>query len=101
MARYIRRISSMPKADFHEKPFDAGTLAKLRIFELYAQEWVPVFLLNPTPPFSEVHVFDFFCGPGTDTEGALGSPLRILKQFRGYREKGMASWDKVRIVAHF
>ncbi len=88
--------------EFHEKPYDAGTLAKLRIFELYTQEWIPVFLSRDKPPFSGgVHIFDFFCGPGTDSTGAYGSPLRILNQLRDYQNKPLAGWGKTPIVAHF
>jgi three-Cys-motif partner protein len=90
----------MPADDFHDKPFDEGTLTKLRIFELYTQEWIPVFLSKPEPQFNEVHLFDFFSGPGTASKGVYGSPLRILDQLRRYHRKGMAGWDKVRIVAH-
>jgi three-Cys-motif partner protein len=90
----------MGNSDFHEKPYDAGTLVKLRIFELYTQEWVPVFVSQPAPKFNEIHIFDFFCGPGTDSDGVWGSPLRILTQLRNYQQKGMAGWDKVRIVVH-
>jgi three-Cys-motif partner protein len=87
---------------FHEKPYDEGTLAKLRIFELYTQEWIPVFLSRENPPFpGGVHIFDFFCGPGTDSVGEPGSPLRVLKQLRGYHEKSLAGWNNVPIVAHF
>ncbi len=90
----------MPK-NFHDKSYDAGTLAKLSIFELYAQEWIPVFLSPPEPKFHEVHLFDFFCGPGKDLAGVYGSPLRILDQLRRYHKKGLAGWTKVRIVVHF
>lgn len=86
--------------DFHDKPYDAGTLAKLRIFELYAQEWIPVFLAPREPKFAEVHIFDFFSGPGRDSAGVHGSPLRILDQLRGYQRKGLAGWNKIRIVVH-
>jgi len=86
--------------DFHDKPYDAGTVAKLRIFELYTQEWIPVFLSQPQPKFSEMHIFDFFSGPGKDSEGVHGSPLRILEQLRRYYDKGMAGWSKVKIVVH-
>jgi three-Cys-motif partner protein len=91
----------MRNAQFHSEAFDPGTLLKLKIFELYVQEWIPVFLSRPDPPFSEVHLFDFFCGPGTDSFGNKGSPLRILQQLARYRENGLAGWDKVRVVAHF
>ena len=90
----------MGSKDFHDKPYDAGTLAKLRIFELYTQEWIPVFLSQAEPKFEALHIFDFFCGPGTDTGGVLGSPLRILAQLRAYHEKGLAGWSKVGIMVH-
>jgi three-Cys-motif partner protein len=90
----------MGNQDFHEKPYDDGTLAKLRIFELYAQEWIPVFVSKPNPHFKAVHIFDFFCGPGTDSQGVNGSPLRILAQLRDYHAKGVAGWSKVGIFVH-
>ncbi len=85
---------------FHDKPFDPATLAKLRIFELYAQEWIPVFVSSPQPKFDSVEIFDFFSGPGKDSVGVLGSPLRLLSQLRNYHERGMAGWDKARITVH-
>jgi len=45
----------MPAADFHDKPFDEGTLTKLQIFELYAREWLPVFLSGKDIWRTEVH----------------------------------------------
>lgn len=91
----------MAKSNFHDEPFDTGTLRKLEIFELYIQEWIPVFLSPPEPKFSEVHIFDFFCGPGADQNGKYGSPLRILDQLRRYHRKRLQSWNKVRIQVHF
>ena len=91
----------MATKDFHNKPFDAGTLTKLRIFELYAQEWIPVFLSQSQPKFQEAHIFDFFSGPGTDSTGTYGSPLRTLNQLLSYREKGLAGWHKIQVVVHF
>ena len=87
-------------AGFFGKPYDAGTIAKLTIFELYTQEWIPVFVSRPNPPFREVHIFDFFCGPGADSAGVHGSPIRVLDQLRRYERLGMAGWNKVSIVAH-
>jgi three-Cys-motif partner protein len=97
-AGFTSRI--MPPSEFHEKPYDAGTLAKLKIFELYTQAWIPVFLAPLDPKFREVHIFDFFSGPGKDSVGAYGSPLLILSQIRSYHEKALASWNKVKIVIH-
>jgi three-Cys-motif partner protein len=59
-----------------------------------------VFLSKPDPRFKQVHLFDFFSGPGTDSKGVYGSPLRMLDQLRRYHQKGMAGWDNVRIIAH-
>ncbi len=89
----------MPTSDFHKKPFDEGTLTKLQIFELYAHEWLPVFLSPEIPPWQEIHLFDFFAGPGTDVSGELGSPLRLLRQLKEYQ--ALAGWPRVRVHAHF
>ena len=87
----------MPADDFHTRPFDEGTLTKLQIFELYAREWLPVFLSNPTRP--EIHIFDFFAGPGQDVRGELGSPLRLLRQLGSFTH--FSGWSKVSMHAHF
>lgn len=89
----------MPASDFHKKPFDEGTLTKLQIFELYAREWLPVFLSPEKPLRQEIHLFDFFAGPGTDSTGELGSPLRLLQQLKEYL--GMAGWAHVHVHVHF
>lgn len=90
----------MSQKAFHNKPYDPGTLTKLDIFELYIQEWLPVFLSPSKPKFEELHVFDFFSGPGRDAVGVDGSPIRILNQFRAYREMELASWDKINKSVH-
>lgn len=89
----------MSPDDFHDKPFDEGTLTKLQIFELYAREWFPVFLSPQKPWRAALHVFDFFAGPGTDCQNVLGSPLRLLRQLQEYQ--GSQGWGKVRIHVHF
>jgi len=66
----------MASDDFHDRPFDEGTLTKLQIFELYTREWLPVFLARPRPDGrrAEIHIFDFFAGPGADSRGRTGKP---------------------------
>jgi three-Cys-motif partner protein len=95
----LRALIVMAKG-FYDKPYDPGTLTKLRIFELYAQEWIPVFMSPGEPIFDKVEIFDFFCGPGKDSVGVHGSPLRILSQLRTYHQKGMAGWNKISITVH-
>lgn len=85
--------------DFHAKPFDEGTLTKLQIFELYGREWLPVFLSRDKPPRKELHVFDFFAGPGADSVGQPGSPLRLFRQLQSVPT--FAGAPHVKVVAHF
>lgn len=85
----------MSRDDFHDKPFDESTLTKLHIFELYVREWLPVFLKQPRRP--HIHLYDFFSGPGTDSEGVFGSPLRILKQLQDYSDLIKASGVKISV----
>jgi hypothetical protein len=40
--------SSMSK-NLHEKPFEETTIAKLEIFEDYAQAWIPTFVMYGAP----------------------------------------------------
>jgi three-Cys-motif partner protein len=83
---------------FHGKPFDEGTLTKLDIFELYAREWLPVFLSQSPPKWREVHVFDFFAGPGQDSIGIPGSPLRLIRQLRSATK--YRAWGEVAVHLH-
>lgn len=84
---------------FHDHPFNEGTLTKLRIFELYAREWLPVFLAQLQPKWKDVHVFDFFAGPGTDSRGEPGSPVRLLRQLKSYQ--GLQGWPHIHVGLHF
>jgi three-Cys-motif partner protein len=86
-------------ANFHKRPFDEGTVTKLQIFELYAREWLPVFLSGQKSPRASIHIFDFFSGPGIDSVGQLGSPLRLLNQLKVYRQ--LPGWRSVIVHLHF
>jgi three-Cys-motif partner protein len=66
----------MPTKNLFEKPFDDGTVAKLKIFRDYLKEWLPVFITNPKQ--KEIQIFDFFAGQGKDSNGVLGSPMIII-----------------------
>jgi three-Cys-motif partner protein len=70
----------MNTKDLHGKPFDEGTLTKLKIFENYAKEWIPVFVMRDS--VEEIWIFDFFAGTGYDVKGIAGSPIRILQQVK-------------------
>jgi len=68
--------------DIHNQKFDEGTLCKLEIFEKYAQEWLPVFVMSGE---RELWIFDFFAGPGISNDDK-GSPIRILCQINKQAE---------------
>lgn len=70
----------MPGKDLHGKPFDEGTITKLDIFENYAKEWIPAFVMSDS--VKEIWIFDFFAGTGYDLNGVAGSPIRILQQIK-------------------
>jgi three-Cys-motif partner protein len=69
----------MPRKDLYEKPFDESTITKLEIFENYAEEWLPTFVMSG---HKEIWIFDFFAGTGYDKKGVAGSPIRILQQIK-------------------
>lgn len=87
----------MGTKNIHLEPFDKGTITKLEIFEDYAQAWIPTFVMQPA--FTEIHIFDFFSGPGFDANSIPGSPIRLLKkvneQIRNFKE------TKTKIFLHF
>ncbi len=66
--------------DFHDKPFDDQTKLKLEIFRRYTREWLPVFLSRKT--YDSIDIFDFFAGPGRDSEGVQGSPLILIDEIK-------------------
>lgn len=73
----------MPTRDLHDDPFDPGTIAKLEIFEGYAQMWIPTWVQLRKP---EIHIFDFFAGTGYDKNNVPGSPIRILDKIKEHIE---------------
>jgi len=69
----------MPYKDLHDDPFDPSTIAKLEIFEDYAQAWLPTFVMKGV---NTLCIFDFFAGTGYDKNGVEGSPIRILNKIK-------------------
>jgi three-Cys-motif partner protein len=84
---------------FHNRPFDEGTLTKLELFQLYAREWLPVFLSKPESSWKELHLFDFFAGPGTDSIGVSGSALRLLDELQ--HVQGLPGWSRMQVGVHY
>ncbi|MBN1437684.1 MAG: three-Cys-motif partner protein TcmP [Sedimentisphaerales bacterium] len=70
--------------DIHSEAFPDETKLKLEIFRDYTKQWLPVFLSSRTRSFHSVNIFDFFAGPGRDTEGQPGSPLILLEEVKKY-----------------
>jgi three-Cys-motif partner protein len=87
----------MSKVEFFEE-FTDSTLTKLDIFSLYAREWLPVFLSEPVPRWSTLHIFDYFAGPGSDEAGTEGSPLRILRELE--KTMRLPGWRSATVRLH-
>ena len=86
--------------DFHASHFDDATKLKLELFRGYIREWLGVFLAKRSYP--EIHIYDFFCGPGTDLAGHPGSPMLILEELEGYFENPkVVPPEDVEIFVHF
>ena len=68
--------------NFHNEPFDEETVLKLEIFRGYIRGWIPVFLSKKT--FDDIYIFDFFAGPGKDSNNQKGSPLIIIDELKKY-----------------
>lgn len=62
--------------DINKQVFQESTNIKLSIFKDYFMQWLPVFLHHSA--FSEIYVYDFFAGTGTDIENNPGSSLSLL-----------------------
>lgn len=82
------------KSIFNE-PFDDGTLFKLKIFNDYFKEWLPVFVSANKPIWKHIQIYDLFAGMGKDIKGTLGSPLLILSELD--RWKTLISENKLKV----
>lgn len=65
----------MAKQKLFNKPFDKGTLTKLKLYRNYLTEWLPVFNSKLVPITDTINVFDFFAGEGCDVNKTYGSPM--------------------------
>jgi three-Cys-motif partner protein len=85
----------MPYKDLHDNTFDESTIAKLEIFEDYAQAWIPTFVMQG---ISTMCIFDFFAGTGYDKNGVSGSSIRILEKIK--EQIGNIFQKKVKIIVY-
>ncbi len=82
----------MARKNINNEPFDESTLAKLDLFEDYAEAWIPTFVMSG---YEHICIFDFFAGSGYDSIGVPGSPIRILKQIRKFIEHVFKKGTKI------
>lgn len=79
--------------DIHKDTFDESTFDKLKIFQDYTKEWLPVFIMARNLYWKNINIIDFFAGPGHDASGNPGSPQLILKELSVYnnsiKERGL------------
>ena len=76
----------MLRDDYHNQPFDEGTRTKLFIYKSYVQAWLQVFIHTSSFPGKPLQFFDFFSGPGLDSQGNLGSPLILMDELEKNRD---------------
>ncbi len=88
----------MPNRDIHQKPFDAGTLAKLELFKLTAEGFLGVFVGSRQSRYKRIQIFDFFCGPGLDAQGNQGSPVMLLKHLHTLGNKIQGKDYKISVL---
>lgn len=87
-------ISSMSGKNLHSEPFSEETITKLEIFEAYAREWLPTFIMSGV---KMVYIFDFFAGTGYDKTGVAGSTIRILTEVKNQIGRVFQKKTKVHI----
>jgi three-Cys-motif partner protein len=67
--------------DINKDVFPDETILKLDIFTKCFREWLPVFINDR---FTKgIFIVDFFAGSGQDSNGNLGSSLRLLNEAKG------------------
>lgn len=91
-------------SDFHSKKFDDATRIKLEVFKQYIRKWLPVFMTDSESGYGRslerINIYDFFSGPGFDSDGNPGSPVIIQDEVKGYCDANNAikSQAPVRMV---
>lgn len=75
----------MATKNINSSPFDDSTQLKLQIFRDCFKEWFPVFIHSKY--ISQITIFDFFAGSGSDSIGNYGSPLILLEEARGLNRR--------------
>lgn len=73
--------------DIHKGAFDESTFDKLKIFQDYTREWLPVFIMAKDIYWKKINIIDFFAGPGTDAVGNAGSPQLLIDELSVYNDK--------------
>jgi len=89
----------MAVRNLFRKPFDEGTIVKLKLYTDYLREWAPVFLSKKIPIWKTVQIFDFFAGQGKDSMNSPGSPLIAIEVIRSF-EKLIKERDLC-VILHF
>lgn len=82
--------------NLHDKPFDETTLTKLKLFEDYAQSWIPTFVMQRY--VKEIHIYDFFAGTGYDLNDVAGSPIRLIDKIIEQSENILK--NRIKVVLH-
>ncbi|TDQ08867.1 three-Cys-motif partner protein TcmP [Pedobacter metabolipauper] len=89
----------MAGKNLFRKPFDEGTIVKLKLYTDYLNEWAPVFLSKKVPIWKTIQIFDFFAGQGKDSLDNPGSPLIALEVIRSFEK--LIIERELTVILHF
>lgn len=89
----------MAGKNLFRKPFDEGTLFKLKLYRDYLKEWVPVFVSRKETIWTTVQIFDFFACQGKDSRDEPGSPLIALEIVKSFEL--LIIEKKINFILHF
>lgn len=84
---------------FFDSEFEPGTLSKLELYRAYLRSWIPTFVSRSNSGFNEIHIYDLFSGPGTDSKGNPGSPLIAIECIKDYENHILK--HNYTVVLHF
>lgn len=85
----------MEKNDNFFDNFDEGTNTKLRFYNEYLKESIPVFVNSK---FNDIEIYDLFSGPGKDSNNQSGSPLILLDILIQHCETAKKHGKNIKVV---
>lgn len=89
----------MANNNFFDRGFDDKTSIKLGLYESYLFEFLGVWIASSVRERApkEIDIYDFFAGPGVDSDGVPGSPMVAYEVIGKFAERLSVTGQKVRL----